>query len=539
MATDHLASKYTCLAWSSKSPFEKKSNKRSKACGMGIIALGTASGKILIWNLATAKVVHTLGAEMKSKCAIQDIVFNSAGTKLYSCSDDKKILEWDVVNGEVLRKLKGSKEGTCKLAISSNDEMLAMAKSSIRICELVAGKKVKSFTSGHSTFVSYLAFTSCNQFLLSSGKDGRFVNLYQCEGEVQEPVRHFGLESSPVYVSSKMEYPKEGEAVCTLGAASEDGVLYVWQQEMGSDVITKPIQPMLATLPAANVFAVDFASSDKLVVAYDSVVSPTFGEFVFTAKDGILSTIDLPTTKVDEEVVVSNNVEKKPKMNEKEHVVPIGKHGMKAANHDLDAATDPNVSDDELEQTLAERVQALQEHFDNETQQIYETDKNQLVQEKKLQDVQAQKWHTSSLVTVLEQALQSSDDKMLEYCLRMTNTDTIDATVQRLPPSRVIPFLTRVVEKFEHRPTRASMLCVWIRSILTNHMSYLMGIPHLVEKLSSLYQTLEARLKVFQSIYRLSGRLELVLAQIESKRSAIQVINTVPQATYQEESTIE
>jgi len=52
---------------------------------------------------------------------------------------------------------------------------------------------------------------------------------------------------------------------------------------------------------------------------------------------------------------------------------------------------------------------------------------------------------TDSLVTLLEQALQGVDDTMLEECLAVSDPQTVEATVDRLSPPRVLPLLMRYI----------------------------------------------------------------------------------------------
>ena len=66
-----------------------------------------------------------------------------------------------------------------------------------------------------------------------------------------------------------------------------------------------------------------------------------------------------------------------------------------------------------------------------------------------------------SLVTILEQALQSSDDALLEECLAVSDQRVVDLTVERLPSVRVLPFLLRLTDKVERRPNRGMNLCIW------------------------------------------------------------------------------
>jgi hypothetical protein len=125
-----------------------------------------------------------------------------------------------------------------------------------------------------------------------------------------------------------------------------------------------------------------------------------------------------------------------------------------------------------------------------------------------------------SLSPVLEQALHSGDNALLEYCLSVSDRKVIENTVARLPSRHVVPFLTSVVNRFESTPGRGANLSAWIRAILVHHTATLMASPGLVKSLTSLYQTVEQRLEVFQPLLRLSGRLDLLVQRIAVRASA-------------------
>ncbi|KAF0721231.1 hypothetical protein AaE_010122, partial [Aphanomyces astaci] len=140
---------------------------------------------------------------------------------------------------------------------------------------------------------------------------------------------------------------------------------------------------------------------------------------------------------------------------------------------------------------------------------------------------------STSLVSVLEQALQSKDNALLEHCLRIHDPKVIDETCRRLNTTRVFPFLLLLVEKFEKRPTRGATMCQWIKFLMLNHTAYLMTVPDVIDKLSTLYQSLDARVKVFPQLHKLSGRLNLVLGQIAG-RSNVEVVDDAPDVVYNE-----
>lgn len=67
--------------------------------GSDIIALGTASGNILLYSLNRAELVHQLKGGHAGK--IRSLCWNQDGSSLFSVSAEKKIVEWDAVEGVI------------------------------------------------------------------------------------------------------------------------------------------------------------------------------------------------------------------------------------------------------------------------------------------------------------------------------------------------------------------------------------------------------------------------------------------------------
>lgn len=140
----------------------------------------------------------------------------------------------------------------------------------------------------------------------------------------------------------------------------------------------------------------------------------------------------------------------------------------------------------------------------------------------------------NSLTRTLIQALHSSDTRLLEMCLTHSDPTLIRNTIRRLPPQLAIPLITSCVERLGrgHRVAnmkgggggassqRGSSLVVWVKTVLVIHAGHLMTIPDLVTRLSGLHATLTARLNLHDSLLSLSGRLDMMLSQIELRSSA-------------------
>ncbi|KIY93949.1 hypothetical protein MNEG_14012 [Monoraphidium neglectum] len=118
-----------------------------------------------------------------------------------------------------------------------------------------------------------------------------------------------------------------------------------------------------------------------------------------------------------------------------------------------------------------------------------------------------------SLAVLLQQALRSGDRGLLERCLGLSDARVVRNSVRRLLPMDAAALLRACVERLQSRPVRGQQLAGWIRAVLLHHTAYLMAAPGVQPVLTSLYQTIEARLAMQRTLLSLSGRLDLLLAQ--------------------------
>jgi hypothetical protein len=123
---------------------------------------------------------------------------------------------------------------------------------------------------------------------------------------------------------------------------------------------------------------------------------------------------------------------------------------------------------------------------------------------------------SDSLVVLIEQALQSLDDALLEQCISQSSEDIIRETVQRLPSNRIIQLLKKLIHKFEKKSSRGLVLMKWISMILRYHTSYLLSLHDLSSQLIGLNAILEQRLSTYVKLSSLAGRLDLMMSHITS-----------------------
>lgn len=125
----------------------------------------------------------------------------------------------------------------------------------------------------------------------------------------------------------------------------------------------------------------------------------------------------------------------------------------------------------------------------------------------------------ASLGTVLTQALKTNDVALLESCLHTTDVNTIRATIQRLDSTLAGSLLQKLAERLHKRPGRAGSLMVWVQWTLVTHGGYLATQPDLIKKLAGLNRVLEERAKGLTALLSLKGKLDMLEAQTELRRS--------------------
>jgi U3 small nucleolar RNA-associated protein 5 len=508
-----------------------------------------------VWDLARGEVQQRLEGET-SGAAVTAVAFNAQGSLLYVGARDRHVAEWSLADGAVTRKFRAAgSDGATALAVSPSGEALAVGGSAIRIVDLSSGKKSRKLSAGLSSAVHQLRFSPCARFLVASTVGGRFLNAYDLSlADREDPAVTFSMPSSAaelfVHTASgkkgKKSKKKAGKAAVELlvGAVAHTGSLYLWAHSYSADddQPSKPLRPSATSVvsaesddeaagkgASAGILLADVAgsdSADELLVVRGSVIKPVFERVSVLDNDGRELKQELAFAPVSENLLLPANKKRKvdaeADKTQQAHVPTLSaRSGIANARDVVDesgvsfddlASGDNDDEDGDNDVSLAERVEALRERVEGdlaaELARVDEDENEAGVGSGK------DKPDASSLSSVLEQALQSKDNAMLEYVLRTRDAKVIGRTIQRVPSVKVLSLLEILVVKFEKSPGRCARLCPWLRAILLHHTAYLLAQPELVQQLSALYQLLENRLKAHEQLQKLAGRLSLVIGQI-------------------------
>lgn len=140
-----------------------------------------------------------------------------------------------------------------------------------------------------------------------------------------------------------------------------------------------------------------------------------------------------------------------------------------------------------------------------------------------------------SLAVLLSQALQAEDNALLGKCFDTHEEKLIFNTIQRIKPVEAAKLLAVAVSKLEYKPSNALRVLPWIRAVLLQHASFIMTNLNMQPVLTSLYQIIETRLAVFRPLVSLSGRLDLIMAQIQKNERQVNEEEPNEEVVYEEQ----
>ncbi|KAK0705647.1 Dip2/Utp12 family-domain-containing protein [Lasiosphaeris hirsuta] len=127
--------------------------------------------------------------------------------------------------------------------------------------------------------------------------------------------------------------------------------------------------------------------------------------------------------------------------------------------------------------------------------------------------------NSTSLGTVLNQALKSDDSDLLESCLQVNDHTIIQNTINRMDSALAAVLLTKLAARMHRRPGRAFGLMKWMQMTLITHGGSLVTQPDLVKRLGELSRVLEERSRGLPSLLSLKGKLDMLDAQMKFRKS--------------------
>ncbi|KAJ3575909.1 hypothetical protein NP233_g777 [Leucocoprinus birnbaumii] len=558
----------------SKKKRKKKDNinpSEGRSKGIEVVVLGLSDGSILCFSPSHGRVLRTL-SHASSTSSIVALAAEESHRRwlIWACSEDATLRLWDTNKIEVVGSWKNDDRIpysalTLRPSNEENRTDILSAGHTIRLLSIVGEtggilpKKLSQLAkfTGHASPVKSVKWDRSKQL------PTRFISM----AEIDRFLYIWDVPDSPdVDGNATASVPLDSDArVFSLSGPSESSPPVLLTLSASGKIALYPIPPQIsppsssnrspAKLPTlrsrstivptsrkstvpAPIIDVSFVDGDQGKIRIARLVQgirPVFTIISYLDETGQfienLQLKEVPEISLeDKQPVISNK-----RYNESSIAVGSGVE----LGHDEDMEEiavrdiDGDLGVDLAELSLGQRLAAvgdvgLHRSSDSEGEEDGPTRSERKKSKSELDIVPA-----NSLTRTLIQALHSSDTKLIETCLAHSNLELIRNTVRRLPSQLAIPLLNACVERLGRGARAANMkgggggagaqrgmtLVTWIKTVLAVHTGHLMTVPDLVARLSGLHATLTARLALQESLLSLSGKLDMVLSQIEMRSS--------------------
>lgn len=522
----------SCLCWatnaehtrSSRPKKEKKKNASLEDETKNELTLGTLQGSVLLLDTNTLEVKNVLINGHSER--VNDVCYSAVREALYSCSSDKHIIEWSYPTMSIKSKWKADKCGIRKLEVSEDGSCLLTAARSIKLWNLETKQLLQRFT-GHVNPVTSLMFvpvshtkkSSDDCYFLSSAEEDQIVSAWHYDPTAHERGAVSCFMTPGDLVACDLLVTEEQQI--QLGVACVDGRVNVFTHVLNGKM-TKPINSSMdvqlvkqrnENTPQESIalLSLKLCSNDlSVLLIYGSPIRPTFekmklsslengSKLVREVANNLLSAEPNSTrspkklrSAIDKSVVIVSNAVIKSKFSD-------------ASNKTVDIKGQELTLEERLNASLASNTQI-----------------------KKTKDNKNERPNAASLSQMLNQGIHSDDDKLIDNVLYKVQKETVvTSTVKRLSTDAVLTLINKVVNRIQHNPSRGYDLTIWIKTVMNVHMTYLISMPNLIERLSGLYQALESRTKVYPKLSRLHGRLDLLLTHVNHRQNTAENVNDV------------
>ncbi|KAJ3275706.1 WD repeat-containing protein 43 [Terramyces sp. JEL0728] len=428
------------------------------------LALCLEAGSILIYSISEAILKYNLEAKHSSKLA--DFCFSADGKRGWSLDQDGNVFGWNIKKQVTKTSYKSKIDGASKIAVSASGDKLVIAGNQIEIVKLGELATEKTL-SGHATQISQILLTE--KHIYSIAEDDRFISRWTLRSndvEQEKDPKLYVVDSIPKSIS----VGDDG----TFLALLENGAIALWDVNPAS---SKGKPDGTVELNSENQEILNVVHNGaRLLLAYGSVFDFVLERVAYLKDKAIQKNL----------VITRSTAAGTPKKSTLANGAQLidGNDSARKAHIMENLVSEPTIED---------QVKALIVDEPTETKQSSQLTVTQL----------------------LSQALHSGDVDMLERALSVSNRKTIYGTVRGIHATQVIRLIDAVVIRIQKQPNRAIHLIEWLRACLTIHSSYLLSVPKLTRQLGSLHRMLEARQAVTSKLVRLSGRIDMVLSQMD------------------------
>ncbi|KAJ0978557.1 hypothetical protein J5N97_014031 [Dioscorea zingiberensis] len=534
----HLSLDYKCMHWVQ---LEEKKKKKIRS---SLLVLGTGSGDVLALDVSLGQLRWKV-----SDChpgGVNAVSYSRHQSCVYTAGSDGMVCQIDFSNGSVLGKFRASTKAISSLSISKDGKIMATAAGQLKLFNCSDHKKIQKY-SGHSVAVQCMIFSEDGTYIISSGVGEKYVALWRTDaGKKQYASCVLSMEQPAVFLDSKVSDPV-GAGLYVL-AISELGVCYVWYGSNIEDLRnSKPTKISLSIESAfpknskGAVYAAKFqgiaeASNCQMLVAYGSLVKPLFQKVLLqngvdvnlnTSQDGIL--LSGAQSHISQQGnIIQTKVTTLDRANAEDAVHPLPKlyqqekkrkHSMRHTTAAVENAMVDSIANDK--KTWSSDDGNMQIEEDNGT--CLEERLRAVGIVGKKDDISRECHPGSTCKTSIDAKISNGAHLLIGGNIPAKK---IRAHILSMNPNDAYKFLEFLASTWKASPASSKDILPWIYCILVNHSRFILAQESSSQLLDALQKMASLKCSALQPLLKLSGRVQLIMAQINKAGDSTQPLES-------------
>ncbi|KAJ6846318.1 WD repeat-containing protein 43 [Iris pallida] len=522
----HLAVDYKCMKW-----VQLKPKKKKKKADSSLLVLGTGSGDVLALDVSLGQLKWKV-----CDChpgGVTAISFSGHTSCIYTAGVDGMVCQIDSSTGSVVGKFKSSRKAISALCISADGKLIVTAASQLKIFDCSNNKKIKKF-SGHPVSVRCAIFSEDGKYILSSAVGERYIAIWKMDGGKKQSASCVLALEHPAIILDMKGSDSESSEVAGLYvlAISEAGLCYFWY---GSNIEalqnSKPTKIALASgslsrnnkglaIFAAKFDAVAQPASTPVLVAYGTLIKPLFEKLMVqygedmnleASQDGVLVSTSLSYIPHKGHKTL-NKVTALDRANAEDAILPLPKlyvcekkrkHGKPPVIGDVEKRADAFVS--KMDKSWPARAEGYPHKIE---------EKDVTCVEDKLRAAGILGGKDNLVIGSDHRSETVQNDSHFPVDANAP-TKKIRSHIMSLSSDDAYKLLDILVSSWKSRSATSKHALSWIYFILVIHGQFIMSQESSKKLIGSLQKMTRLRCEAIQPLLNLSGRLQLIMAQID------------------------
>ncbi|XP_028083488.1 WD repeat-containing protein 43 isoform X3 [Camellia sinensis] len=500
--------------------------KKKRKIGSSLLVLGTGSGDVLALDASAGQLKWRV-----SDChpgGVSAISFPTHDSCIYTAGVDGIICKLDSMSGNLLEKFRAATKAISSMSVSSDGKTIATAAAQLKVFNCSDHTKIQKF-SGHPGAVRCMIFTDDGKYILSSAVAERYVAVWKLDGgKKQSSCCVLTMDHPAVFLDCR--HIDDGDVDASgfyVLAISEIGICYFWYGKNIEELRnTKPTKVSLSldgqfskshkgavtTIFAAKLQGIAKPASGHIFLAHGLLIKPSFEKILVhsgtdirlnSSSDGLLLPIS-QSRKSKKGSNAHNEVSALDRANAEDALLPIPKildfHDKKKRHQNSSVVPDEVMVDNLVDSQR--RAQAKRDDMGDVE------DTPTICMEDRLR--------TLGILGNKDDHTPIDSTKLRGINIEVNLPQKkMRAAILSMVPSDAYKLLEVLLAKWQSRSCSGKYVLPWIYCILVNHSDYIISqepVTQLLETLNKLTKSKEASI---QSLLQLSGRLQLVTAQID------------------------